>query len=361
MKKKLALLLALVMLWSLAGCGGQKQGGQPASGSGQEDSKPSAATGKLAFVTGTGGLGDKNLNDFTYAGVQRHEEEGVTVDVVQPKDSADLPNLQTLYAETGEYSTIFCIGTEQKDALTQVSAAFPDQGFIICDTQLDAPNVTSLLFRAEETGFQLGVIGGLLEKEGTLPNLQGKNTIGFVGGKDIATINRFASGYIAGAKLVNPDIQVLTAYVGSFGDPAAATELATGMYDQGADIIFACAGGSGLGVFAAAEKSQRYAFGIETNQNTLSPDCIIASGTRDWSMAVYDAAAKALDGTLEPGLLSYGISDGMLVPEREGSNVPVSDEIMKTVEELSAKVSDGTYSLPTTLDEVDAFLAGNSL
>lgn len=163
------------------------------------------------------------------------------------------------------------------------------------------------------------------------------------------------------AKLVNPDIQVLTAYVGSFGDPAAATELATGMYDQGADIIFACAGGSGLGVFAAAEKSQRYAFGIETNQNTLSPDCIIASGTRDWSMAVYDAAAKALDGTLEPGLLSYGISDGMLVPEREGSNVPVSDEIIKTVDELSAKVSDGTYSLPTTLDEVDAFLAGNSL
>lgn len=367
MKKAIAVTLALALtLGALAGCAPQNTTSTPPATPGTTASPSQSPegqknAGKLAFVTGTGGLGDKNLNDFTYAGAQKHEQEGVTVDVVQPKDIADLPNLQTLYAETGEYATIICIGTDQKDALTQVSPQFPEQNFIICDTQLDLPNVTSLFFRAEETGFQLGVIAGLLVKEGKLENLRGKNTIGFVGGKDIATINRFAAGYQAGAKLVNPEINVLTSYVGSFGDPSAATELATGMYDQGADIIFACAGGSGLGVFSAAEKSKGYAFGIETNQNGLAPDNIIASGTRDWSKAVYEAAQKALDGTLEAGLLSYGISDGALMPERSGSNVPVSDEIIKTMEDLSAKVAAGTYVLPISIDEVADFLANNSL
>ncbi len=150
---------------------------------------------------------------------------------------------------------------------------------------------------------------------------------------------------------------VLRSYVGSFSDPTTATELATSLYEQGADIVFACAGGSGLGVFTAAEKQNGYALGIETNQNALSPDCIIASGTRAWDEAIYDATQKALDGTLESGLLSYGISDGMLQAERAGSNVPVSDEIMADVAAYSQRVSDGSLKLPTTLEEVDPFLA----
>ena len=214
--------------------------------------------------------------------------------------------------------TIVCIGFDQKEALTTVSEEFPDQSFIICDTECAGSNVTSVVFRAEETGFQLGVLAGLLVKEGSLENSRGNNTIGFVGGSDIATINQFAAGYEAGARLANPDVTVLRSYVGSFSDPTTATELATSLYEQGADIVFACAGGSGLGVFTAAEKQNGYALGIETNQNALSPDCIIASGTRAWDEAIYDATQKALDGTLESGLLSYGISDGMLQAERAG-------------------------------------------
>ena len=156
---------------------------------------------------------------------------------------------------------------------------------------------------------------------------------------------------------MNPDVTVLRSYVGSFSDPTTATELATSLYEQGADIVFACAGGSGLGVFTAAEKQNGYALGIETNQNALSPDCIIASGTRAWDEAIYDATQKALDGTLESGLLSYGISDGMLQAERADSNVPVSDEIMEEVAAYSQRVVDGSLKLPTTLEEVDSFLA----
>ncbi len=320
----------------------------------------SQSSHKLAVITGTGGLGDQNMNDFIYAGVQKHEAEGVTVDVVQPKDVADFPNLQTLYAEEGSYDAIVCIGFDQLEALKSVGPNFPDQRFLLCDTTLEADNVTSVLFRAEETGFQLGVLAGPVEKDGALPNSRGANTIGFVGGKDIATINQFAAGYEAGARLVNPEITVLRTYVGSFGDPATATELATSLYEQGADIVFACAGSSGLGVFTAAEKQNGYALGIETNQNVLYPDQIIASGTRAWDSAIYDATQRAMDGTLDAGILSYGIVDGMLKAEREGSNVAVSDEAIAALDEYCRKVADGTLQLPTTLDAVDAFLQANA-
>ena len=371
MKKTVTMLLALVLILSLvAGCAPQNVPASPEATAEQPSSngtpaeqpsteQPAQNKGKIAFITGTGGLGDKNLNDFTFSGAQAHEKDGVTVDVVQPKGASDFPSLQRLYAEAGDYATIVCVGFDQLDALSQVAPEFPDQNFMLCDTTLDLPNVTSVLFRAEETGFQLGIIAGMLAKENSLPNARGKNTIGFVGGMDIATINMFASGYIAGAKLVNPDVTVLRAYVGSFGDPSKGTELAPGLYEQGADIVFACAGGSGLGVFTAAEKSNGYALGIETNQNVLSPDHVIASGTRDWGKAIYNATTEALNGTIKGGVMSFGIIDGALKAEREGSNVKVSDEIMAKVDELSAKVADGSLVLPNTLDAIDAFVAKN--
>ena len=359
MKKLFSVIVSIAMLLSLAACGESDAGQETTSQSDntQSEAEEPASGGKLAVITGTGGLGDQNLNDYVYSGAQKHEAEGVTVDVVQPTDLADFQNLQTLYAEDGSYDAVICIGFDQKEALTTVSAEFPEQNFIICDTVCEAPNVTSVQFRAEETGFQLGVLAGLIAKEGSLENSRGKNTIGFVGGKDIATINQFAAGYEAGARLVNPDVTVLRSYVGSFSDPTTATELATSLYEQGADIVFACAGGSGLGVFTAAEKQDGYALGIETNQNSLSPDHIIASGTRAWDEAVYDVTQKALDGTLEGGRLSYGISDDMLHAERAGSNVPVADEIIAELDEYCQKVADGSLILPTTLEEVDNFLA----
>ncbi len=168
MKRAFSVLVCAAMIFSLTACG-------EASVSDEKDAAEgdAAASGKLAVITGTGGLGDQNLNDYVYSGVKMHESEGVTVDVVQPSDLADFPNLQTLYAEEGTYSTIVCIGFDQKEALTTVSEEFPDQSFIICDTECAGSNVTSVVFRAEETGFQLGVLAGLLVKEGSLDNSGG--------------------------------------------------------------------------------------------------------------------------------------------------------------------------------------------
>jgi len=318
-----------------------------------------AADAKFGLITGTGGLGDKNMNDAAYEGLRELEEDGVEINVVEPNDASDFVNLQTLFADNGGFAAIFCITFDQTDALTKVSAEYPDQRFVLVDSVVEADNVTNVLFRPEETGFQLGVLAGLLEKENVLDKLNDEQKIGFVGGQDLPTINQFAAGYEAGAKLANPDCEVDITYVGSFADPSKATELANGLYEGGCDIVFACAGGSGLGVFTAAEKSDGYAFGIEVNQNDNAPDNIIASGVRHWNVVMSDVGRKALSGELPSGTLTYGLTEDSLEIGYENSNVEVSDEIKAETDSYMEKVMSGEITLPTTLDEVEGFLANN--
>lgn len=368
MKKSGCVVLALLMIISLVGCNAAPApSDQPdpvaEAGANEATAAPApaeqAVPQKIAVITGTGGLGDQSLNDYCYEGAAKLKDEGVQVDVVEPKDASDIEELQRIYAETGEYALIVCIGFDSSNALKIVSAEFPDQMFAITDDEVDAPNVASLNFKGEETGFLLGVLSGLLVKGDELPNTRGKNMVGFIAGLDFYVPNTFAAGFEAGARLVNFDAAVQNAYVGSYSDPSTAAEQATGMYQQGADIIFACAGGSGLGIFNAAADCNGYALGLEGNQNALAPDYIIASGIRDWTSFVYDACKLALKGELDGGILVYGIAQGALYNAHEGSNVAVSDEIQAEVDRYSALVADGTLVIPKTLDEVEPFIAAN--
>ncbi len=350
MKKIICLMLALLMVVGFAGC---------QSGSGTPGATQTDVPQKIAVITGTGGLGDQSLNDYCYEGAAKLKDEGVKVDVVEPKDASDIEELQRAYAETGEYVLIVCIGFDNSNALKIVSAEFPDQMFAITDDQVDAPNVASLNFKGEETGFLLGVLSGLLVKDGDLPNSRGNNMVGFIAGLDFYVPNTFAAGFEAGARLVNADATAYNAYVGSYSDPSTAAEQATSMYNQGVDIIFACAGGSGLGIFNAAESCDEYALGLEGNQNSLAPDYIIASGIRNWSSFVYDTCKLALKGELTGGVIVYGIAEDALYNEYEGSNIDVSDEIVSEVKRYSDLVADGTLVIPATLDEVDSFIETN--
>lgn len=349
MRKKVVCVLCCVVMAAglIAGCSGKESESGGNSGSKEV---------KIGVVTGTGGLGDKNMNDAAYEGLCMLKDEGVEVQVVEPEESSDFANLQTLFAETGDYAAIFCVTSENTDALTDVSAEFPDQKFVLVDSEVDADNVTNVLFRSEETGFQMGVLAGLLEKENALPNLNDEQKVGFVGGQDNPIINQFAAGYKAGVLTANPEAEVEISFVGSFSDPSKATEISNGLYENGCDIVFACAGGSGLGVFTSAEKMNGYAFGIEVNQNDNAPDNIIASGVRRWDKIMTEIGKEAVDGTLEGGTRTFGLAEDALEIDYEGSNVEVSDEVKKEVDSYIEKVASGEYELPTTVEDVDAFL-----
>ena len=351
MKNRTIRMMCVVLAAGLlAGCGKKADGD-----SGKENN--AGASAQLGFITGTGGLGDKNMNDASYEGIKALESKGVKINVVEPEEKSDYENMQRLFADTGEYEGIFCISFEQTDALSKVAAEFPKQRFVLVDSETEADNVTNVLFRAEETGFQLGVLAGLLEKENALPLLNEEQRIGFVGGSDSPIINQFAAGYKAGILLVNPDAAVDIAYVGSFSDPSKATEIANGLYENGCDIVFACAGGSGLGVFTAAEKMNGYAFGIEVNQNDNAPDHIIASGLRQWDAVMSDVGKKLIADELESGTLTYGLAEKTLEIGYEGSNVEVSDALKAEVDTYMEKVISGDYKLPKELEDVDRFLS----
>lgn len=316
-----------------------------------------AAEGKFGLILATGGLGDQSFNDLTYQGMQRAEEElGITFDYVEPKEIADYETYQRDLAKSGEYGLIVTVGFDQASALEKIAIEYPDQKFAIIDMVVDQPNVASYVSKEHQGSFLVGALAGLMEKQNTNPKLNDDQVIGIVGGMDIPLIRKFVAGYEAGAKYVNPEVKVLVDYVGGWSDPTTAKEIALAMNRRNADIIYHAAGGSGLGVFQAAEDKDFLAIGVNSNQNHIRPNYIIASMVKKVDVATYDSINSVLNDNFEAGVHNLGIKDGGIDYTRENSEVEVADEIIQQVDELKEKIKSGEIEVPDTIEAVDSFL-----
>jgi len=299
---------------------------------------------KVGIVTSIGGLGDMGFNDFAFAGAQRVKQEmEVEIDVVEPKAIGDFEGLLRGFAVTGEYEVIVAVGFLQRDALAVVAPEFPEQHFILVDSVLEAPNVTSLIFREQEGSFLVGVLAGMMTETGR---------VGFIGGMDVPLIRRFQAGFAAGARWANPEVIVDVTYAGTFGDPAVGKEHALVHYGRGADIIFPPAGATNLGVFDAAVERGRLAIGVDVDQAHLAPGSIVASMIKGIDTAVYHALLAALKGTLEPGTKEFGLADGvagicfLMLDHVRTSTVPLPDEVVARVTEARQMIIDGLIAVP---------------
>jgi basic membrane protein A len=215
---------------------------------------------------------------------------------------------------------------------------------------VDAPNVASVTFKDYEKSFLIGAFAAQMTKT---------NKVGIIGGMDIPLINAFAAGYTAGAKYVNKDVDVAVNYVGAWNDPNTAKEMAVSMYDNGADIIFAAAGGSGLGVFSGAKEKDKYAVGADVNQNSVDPDHIMLSAVRRVDNVIYDQIKSIMDGTFKAGALNLGLKENAVSYALEDSNIKVPQEYVDKVEELKKKIVDGEIKVPEKLEDVESFLSSN--
>jgi basic membrane protein A len=187
--------------------------------------------------------------------------------------------------------------------------------------------------------------------------LNEKNILGFVGGIDVPVIRKFQAGFTAGAQYVNPNIKVVDDFVGGFSDVTTAKEIALTMSSKGADIIYHAAGGSGMGVFHAAKDKNFFAIGVNSNQNTIDPDHIIASMLKRVDTAAFTVVKEASEGILQTGGISeLGLKDKGIDYTVEGTNVKISKDTLQKVEELRKKVIDGELAPPLTVDEIDTFL-----
>ncbi|MFW6029140.1 MAG: BMP family lipoprotein [Halanaerobiales bacterium] len=316
--------------------------------------------GNYGLILATGGLGDQSFNDLTYEGMKQAEEElGITFDYVEPAEISDFEILQRDMASSEEYDLIVAVGFDQADALSFVAEEYPDQKFAIIDSVVDLPNVASFVSKEHEGSFLVGALTGLLKQEFDHEFLGDENVTGVIGGMDTPLIRKFVAGYMAGVKYVNPEMEVLTDYVGGWSDPTTAREIANTMNNRGADIIYHAAGGSGLGMFEAAEEHDFMAIGVNSNQNHIKPDHIVASMLKRVDTATFEAVKSVEDDEFESGEHPLGVEEEGVGYTLEESNIEVPDEIISEVEDLKEKIKSGELVIPDEIDKVEEFLSEN--
>ena len=332
MKKWLALMVAGMMTVGLMGCSGSSDEGKKESGSDKADMK-------AAVVFGLGGLGDQSYNDLAYEGMERAKEElGVDYDYAEPKEVTDFETILRAMSDSNEYEVIIGVGFDSVDALASVAPDYPDQKYASIDSSLVGDNIVSYSCKEQEGSFLVGALAAYMKFVGALEN-------------DI--INHFAAGYRAGIEYVDSDADVAIQYVGGdnpFGDTTTAKEIATTQKGKGYDIIFHAAGGSGLGVFAAAQESDFIAIGANSNQNIIDPDHIVASMLKRVDVAAYDIVKAALEGDLQVGSEKVlGLEDEGIGYTLDGSNIKVPEDVVEKLEEIKEKIIAGEIQVAVEL------------
>lgn len=292
---------------------------------------------KVGIVFDIGGKDDRSFNAAAYQGVLRAKKElPITLRDVEPGDPTSIEPALRAFAQYG-YQTTIGVGFAQGPILRQVAADYPQLHFVIIDSVADLPNVASLLFKEHEGSFLVGMIAAYTSKSGVL---------GFVGGMDIPLIHKFATGYEEGARYVNPKIRVLKNYVGitdaAWNNPGKGRELANAQYEQGADVIFQAAGNSGLGVFDAAEAYNKFAIGVDANQNWIKPGHILTSMIKRIDNAVFSVIQEEVEGKFQGGVHIYGLeNDGVGYALDEHNKPLIPDWVIEKVETAKREIIAG--------------------
>ena len=317
-----------------------------ATGSASGSTSNAAVPVSAAYLV-PGVLGDNGFLDSAEAGMKRAQAElGVTTKTVEGGVNNAPAWVDGLTAFSGgDYDVVVTGGAQVVDQLTSVASKFPQQSYIMFDAAIPAPNIASITFRQNDVAFQAGVLAASVSADAAhYPLATGKRNVGVIGGQNISAINDFIVGFEAGAKAVDPATTVQKSYVGSFADTNAAYNQATGMFANGADVVFAVAGGSGLGVLKAAADNNRYAIGVDSDQNELYPGHVLASALKNVGTALFDLLDLKAHGKLQMGhTYVYGIAnDGV---ELKMSDL-VTPQTADTVAEFSDKVATGQIDVP---------------
>jgi len=308
---------------------------------------------KAAMVTDVGGLGDKSFNDLSYEGLKRAEQElGVEIQVLESKEITDYESNIDQLASAG-YSPIFAVGFLMTDTVAKLAPMYTDTNFGGVDEFFDPvpTNVAGLLFKEHEGSYLAGVVAGLATKESFDSKLNSDNVIGFVGGMDIPLIQKFEAGFIAGAKSVNPDVQVISLYTGNFTDQAKGKELGYSLIEQKADVIFAAAGACGTGTITACQEKGALFIGVDADQYLTvenSGDVMLTSMMKRVDNAVFETIKAAVDGTFPGGKLQvFGLAEGGvdLAPYHD-FETKIPQSIKDAVDKARQDVITGTVTVP---------------
>lgn len=306
-------------------------------------SKAAAAEFQVGMLLDKAGKDDASFNASAYRGLQKAEKElGIKSKTVEAKDAAAAESLLRAFAAK-KFDLIIAIGFSQAGAVKSAAMASTQSKFILVDSEVKLPNVSSHLFAEHEGSFLMGAIAAMKSKTAH---------VGFIGGMDVPLIRRFAMGYDAGAKYINGKIKVDTSFIGVTGDafnnPPKAKELALMQYSQGADVIFHAAGSSGKGVFDAAEDKKLFAIGVDSNQNGAKPGRVLTSMIKSVDVAVFEGIKAAKAGSFKGGeTVIHGFANGGIDFALDEHNKSLmTPDILKKIDEIKSSVKSGKIKVP---------------
>jgi len=310
---------------------------------------------KVGMAYDIGGRGDKSFNDSAAAGLDKAVQDfGIEIQELEPTAGGENREENLRLLAEGGFDLNFAIGFAFGDAVTATAADFPDTDFAIIDSVVDAPNVASLVFAENEGSALVGAAAALKSETGK---------IGFIGGVNIGLINKFEAGYRFGAEYINPDIEVFSQYLteppdfSGFNDPAKGKEAALAMYEQGADVVYHAAGGSGGGLFEAAKEystttdSKVWAIGVDSDQYETAGDdvkeYILTSMLKRVDVAVYSTIENYLNEGTQSGVVVFDLAADGVGYSTSGGFV---DDVADQINELRDKIIAGEVTVPEALE-----------
>jgi basic membrane protein A len=290
-----------------------------------------------AVIFDMGGKFDKSFNEAAYNGAERFKQE-TGIDYLEFEVTNEAQRDQALRRMAGRGAdVVVAVGFSFATPLEEIAKEFPDTKFVIIDGVVEEPNVQSVVFKEHEGSFLVGMAAAMASETGK---------VGFVGGMDIPLIRNFAHGYQQGVKHVDPDAEVLVNMTGTtpaaWNDPAKGAELAQSQFDRGADVVYAAAGGTGLGVLQAAADTGKLSIGVDSNQNYLHPGSVLTSMLKRVDVAVYNAFKDAMEGDLASGVQNLGLAEeGVGYALDEHNRDLITAEIEARLEEAKQKIISG--------------------
>ena len=338
MSSKRFLALFAVLALVVTACG---------DGEGEGDGVP------IGLVYDIGGRGDQSFNDSAAAGLDRAVDDfGIeAAEASANEDGSNREELLNLQAETNDL--VFGVGFLFATPMTNAATANPDVNFaIVDDASVDLPNVAGLVFAEEQGSFLIGAAAALKSETGT---------VGFIGGVNIELIQKFEAGFVAGARAVNPDIEIISQYIteppnfDGFTDPASGRVIAQSMFESGADIVYHAAGGSGGGLFQAAREyseandTKVWAIGVDSDQYLTAgedvQEYILTSMLKRVDVAVYNTIEAQVNGEFTAGPNVFDLSDDGVGYSTSGGFI---DDITDQLEDYKQQIIDGDIQVPTT-------------
>lgn len=373
LKKAAAVTLTAAMAASLTACGGSGDGAAKETGEAQAAGEDGE---KIKLTLCVGRKNDLSFQQSAFEGSERVKKElGDKYEVNVVEMGEDTTKWQAAFYDAADAGADIVVGTgfQNKENFETIPLEYPDTKFILFDQELDfesndLSNTMAVLFDSNQSGFLAGAVAAYYTTGENAANAD--KTIGFVGGVESTTVNNFLVGYAEGAKYVDPEIKVLTAYVGDYNDTAKAKDLANAQISEGADIIFQVAGGAGNGVIeAAAEKDGVMAIGVDSDQyqalegSNLQP-AVITSSLKRLDNALFNICQSYAE---EPSSVpfgenvTYGLAEdsvGIVFNDNLTNSIGQEnvDKVQEALEKIQAGEIEVTEAAGLSAEEIDAIV-----